>query len=296
MFNIKNKYKYQQGGFTGENPYLADHNKTKQQVNAGVGAVGAINPIIGAALGAGQMVGNASKDEYGIYKSGLGEFAANSFDPNTGIQNLKDWSKDMTWETTLNQASLGLIGEGASQKRAKEGKRQADIQAKDLQRRAINSQSQAVLSTYPTQGVHSAFYAKYGGKIPTYLTNALAEGGEVMMSATPPQTDSNGNMEKLASNVSKFEGDGHEASSGGIGFKPTSEGIIYSDSLRTPEGLTYAKSAELLGKEKGKWEKKMKNATSEAEYNTAERMITKTTKKLELLFQHQEAIKSYGEV
>lgn len=295
MFNTKKKYRYQQGGFAGNNPYLDDFNKTQAGVSGAVGTVGAINPIIGAALGIGQAVGHASKDEYGIYNSKGGEFMTNSFDPNTGIQNLRDFSKDVSWDTALNQASLGLIGEGASQKRAKEAKANIERLNKDAKHRSEMAYSQSVLSSYPTQGVEmGSFYAKYGGKIPTYLTNALAEGGEVIMSPTPPKTDSNGSVSKLASNVSKFNGDDHSDPSGGVGFKPTSEGMIFSDAIRTQDGLTYAKQAELLGKDKGKWEKKLKSATNEAASNTAERMIAKLNKRLSNLFNEQETLKSNG--
>jgi hypothetical protein len=107
-----------------------------------------------------------------------------------------------------------------------------------------------------------------------------------------PLTDQNGEMNPLASNVSKFEGASHDSSSGGIGFNSTSDTIIFSDALRTPEGITYAKQAELWGKEKGKFESKLKYATDEAAHNTATRMIEKINKRLELLFQHQEHFKN----
>jgi hypothetical protein len=103
-------------------------------------------------------------------------------------------------------------------------------------------------------------------------------------------------MNPLASNVSKFEGASHDSSSGGIGFNSTSDTIIFSDALRTPEGITFAKQAELIGKQKGKFESKLKNATDEAAHNTATRMIQKLDGKLQNLFQQQELLKQNGQV
>lgn len=298
MLNIKKKYKYAQGGlFADDNSYLTKRNQTNQQVTGAVGVVGAINPIIGAGLAAGQAIGNQTTDQYGIYKSRAGSVLDNSINPTTGIQNLKDFTANPTWDSALNQFSLGMFGESASQKKAKAAKAQQLKMQNDRQNQQWMQDSQAYLQNYASNGVEMAgYYAKYGGKMPGYLCNALAEGGEVAVSDTIPQTDSHGGMNPLASNVSKFEGDKHSASSGGIGFSANSDTFIFSDALRTGDGITYAKSAELIGKQKGKFEKKLQSATDEAAHNTATRMIQKLDIKLSNLFNEQEALKQNGKI
>lgn len=196
-------------------------------------------------------------------------------------------------------AGFGAVIGGISSKKKKEEIQAAKQRQSDLQARQFKDYSQSVLQSYPTQGVDIAgYYAKYGGKIPSFLAESLAEDKEVVMSNTPPETDENGELQQLASGVSKFNGDSHDDPSGGIGFNPTSDAYIFSDSLRTSEGLTFAKKAELLGKQKGKFEQKLESATTHAAKNTAELMIKKFDKKLADLFQEQETLKAsdYGKI
>lgn len=195
------------------------------------------------------------------------------------------------WGTLIGAIGGGIMG-------AANTKKQENLQYE--QERAnqenyladLRNYSQTVLRGYPTQGVAvSGYYMKNGGRLPSFLTNALAEGGEVAVSDTLPITDQNGMMDPLASNVSQFEGDLHSDPSGGIGFNSTSDTMIFSDSLRTSEGLTFAKAAEIIGRKKGKFEKKLESARDEAAHNTATRMIEKLDRKLDNLFMEQELLK-----
>jgi hypothetical protein len=262
MFNTKKKYQYNLGGFSWKNEELG------AGLQQGTGALGSFisqldgqTPSMGGGIASGALSGAATGAAFGPIGMGLGALAG------------------------------GVIGGIGAKKQADELERQEKAQ-REFNNNQIKSTHQ-VLPSYPTKGVQMAgYYAKYGGKIPSFLTSALAEGGEVAMSDSVPLTDQNGDMDPLASNVSKFEGDSHDAASGGIGFETTSDTIIYSDELRTPDGITYAKQAELWGKDKGKYEKKLKNATSEAEYNTATRMIERLDRNLDLLFKHQERSKN----
>lgn len=267
MFNTKNKYKYNLGGFQWKNEELG------QGIQQSAGILGSFlpqlennqNPSLGGGIASGALSGASMGASFGPIGAGLGAVVG------------------------------GITGGIGAKKKQEEFQRQQEAQQKQY-----NNQLQAthqVLPSYPSNGVQMAgYYAKYGGKIPSFLTNALVEGGEVAVSNSMPLTDSNGNAEELASDVSKFNGASHESRSGGIGFEPTSDTMIYSDSLRTPDGLTYAKQAELWGKQKGKFEKKLQSAKSQAEYNTATRMIEKFDNKLAQLFQEQETLKANGKI
>lgn len=266
MLNTKKKYKYNLGGFQWNNESLGSG------IQQGGGLLGSFisqldgnNPTVGGGIASGALSGAGMG-------AALGPIGA------------------------IGGALIGGITGGIGA-----GKRRDEQQKQiDERRKQYNSQIEAthqVLPSYPTKGVQMAsYYAKYGGKIPSFLTSALAEGGEVAVSDSMPLTDTNGNAEALASDVSKFNGASHQAPSGGIGFETTSDTIIYSDSLRTSDGLTYAKAAEQLGKQKGKFEKKLQSAKSQAEYNTATRMIEKLDNKLAQLFQEQETLKANGKI
>lgn len=280
MRNIKKKYKYQMGGMTDD-----------QVDQAGIGVASSI-PFLGPLWGALATAGvGASKSIAGDGTNLNKNIAAGYVDPfnqfkgnNTG----RDWLQ-----------SFALPGTDVIRK-AKDRKAKAleeQMVNRDRTNKAYRDYSNTVLQSYPSMGVEAAgYYAKYGGKIPSYLTNALAEGGEVIMSDVPPSTDNNGGVQPLASDVSKFYGDSHEAQSGGVGFQANSDSYIFSDSLRTSDGLTYAKQAEQIGRQKGKFEKKLQNATSDAEYNTAKRMIAKLDNKLSQLFNEQETLKQNGKI
>lgn len=266
MFDTKKKYRYNLGGFSWNNQQLG------AGVQQGAGFLGSFisqldgqTPSVGGGIASGALSGASMGAAFGPIGAGAG-------------------------------ALIGGITGGIGAK-----KKQDELEKQQIeQRRAYNNQIKSthqVLPSYPSQGVQmGSYYMKYGGKIPSFLTSALAEGGEVAVSDSMPLTDQNGNAEELASDVSKFNGASHEAQSGGIGFETTSDTIIYSDELRTADGITYAKQAELFGKQKGKFEKKLKFATSEAEHNTATRMIAKLDKKLEALFNEQETLKANGKI
>lgn len=189
----------------------------------------------------------------------------------------------------------GVVGTVSAEKKRKQIEEQQNKLNKQIESQ-YKLNSQVVLQNYPSQGVEvSGYYAKYGGQVPTFLTKALAEGGEVAVSESLPLTDQYGDMNPLASNVSKFEGVSHDSPSGGIGFNSTSDTFIFSDALRTQEGITFAKAAELLGKKKGKFEQKLQNSTDQAAYNTAERMIKRFDNQLADLYNQQEMMKYENE-
>ena len=81
------------------------------------------------------------------------------------------------------------------------------------------ARSAGVLSQYPTEGITSSYYAKMGGMMeaPEYVV----EGGELMMAPNnnPPKTDNSGKVTQIGKNMFKFDGDTHDAPSGGIGVE-----------------------------------------------------------------------------
>ena len=104
--------------------------------------------------------------------------------------------------------------------------------------------SASILGQYDTEGITSSYYAKYGGFMgqPDYTV----EGGELMMAPNnnPPKTDNNGRVTQIGKNMFKFDGDTHDAPSGGIGVQGGNSefasqtnqvldsGFVFSDRLK----------------------------------------------------------------
>jgi hypothetical protein len=102
----------------------------------------------------GQAVGNQTMDESGVYK-GTGiqkqanSFIDNSINPATQIQNLKDFSKNITAKTALSQFSGGLFGKSATQM-----KREAEKDQMSAERQAsTNKQLMANAGNFKDGGV-----------------------------------------------------------------------------------------------------------------------------------------------
>lgn len=145
----------------------------------------------------------------------------------------------------------GLLGAGMSlfQKRKEDQERRRlerearELHAKQLQQ-SDEMNSQAILSQYPTKGISSSGFYKYGGNVqPQYQV----EDGEVLFAddRVPPATDRFGRATRIAPNTFKFSGATHNHKSGGIGVsggntpyqdmygdvKPS--GFVLSDKLTT---------------------------------------------------------------
>jgi hypothetical protein len=149
-------------------------------------------------------------------------------------------------------AVLGGVG-GAIFGKAKAKKAEEDRKEKKENMLAANvaagkttdeARSAGVLSQYPTEGITSSYYAKYGGMMGT--PDYVVEGGELMMAPNnnPPKTDNNGRVTQIGKNMFKFEGDTHDAPSGGIGVQGGNSefasqtnqvldsGFVFSDRLK----------------------------------------------------------------
>jgi hypothetical protein len=143
-------------------------------------------------------------------------------------------------------AAIGAVGGGiygsVMHKKEEEAQKKAKIKAeKKFDAQALNASKQyskSVLSTFPTKGVESSgYYAALGGKIPASNIQYQAEGGEVI-EHNPfrlPGTDSHGEVNQLASDISKIEGDKHSAPSGGVGMEGGER--IFSDQLYVEDSL-----------------------------------------------------------
>ncbi len=286
MYKLKNKYGY----------HLKNCFDTGGTATQSVNSISNVVPIWGQVFQATRSVsGGISGDGTSVGRNS----AAAVLSPSSGVTSAMD---DGDNEGAFISAINPIAGAKLSADRNRKKEAQAQFEYEGRLRDAQQRGSASTLANYPRSGVEmSGYYAKYGGKIlkynnggdvPTWLTNSLAENDEVTMSPTAPVTDGNGEVNKLASNVAQFKGDEHSDPSGGIGFNATSDTKIYSDKLRTPDGLTYAKQAELFGKQKGKFEAKLKEATSEAASNTAKRMIERLETQLHYLFEEQEQLKT----
>jgi hypothetical protein len=157
---IRRRRKYQMGG------YNQQEQQVESGVSAGIGVVGAINPVIGAGLSIGKGIGQASRDQDGLYKGKFGEFAANSFDPVTGVQNLVDLKNNFTMSGALNQASLGLLGKSATQERREKEKFLRERKATNSMMESMNAQNITAGYDFLGNKGQGAIYAQMGGNVP----------------------------------------------------------------------------------------------------------------------------------
>lgn len=149
-------------------------------------------------------------------------------------------------------AILGGVGgavfgkEKARQEEEKRKNKKENMLAANVAAGKTNDEARSagVLSQYPTEGITSSYYAKYGGMMGT--PDYVVEGGELMMAPNnnPPKTDNNGRVTQIGKNMFKFEGDTHDAPSGGIGVQGGNSefasqtnqvldsGFVFSDRLK----------------------------------------------------------------
>lgn len=127
--------------------YGQDKAKADKMADTGIAAISAIpgwGTVIGAGLKAGQAVGKASQDEYGIYKSKSGEFFDKSFNPTEGIGGLKRMFDEPTFDNVANQLSLGLVGKNTRQEELKHAKKVFEFD-KTTRQAAQNAQAGAMM-------------------------------------------------------------------------------------------------------------------------------------------------------
>jgi len=115
-----------------------------------------------------------------------------------------------------------IFGKQKAKKAEEERKeKKEDMLASNIAAGKTNDEvrSAGVLSQYPTEGITSSYYAKYGGMMGT--PDYVVEGGELMMAPNnnPPKTDNSGKVTQIGKNMFKFDGDTHDAPSGGIGVE-----------------------------------------------------------------------------
>lgn len=263
--------------------YTRQRAQDKATTNKVIGGVSLVNPIVGAGLKLGTVIGEHTTDEYGQYKSRAGNAIDEMVNPVTGYEGVKNTLKgDSTFSGAVNKLTLGLFGRSDSDRRAQREKENANrsIMA-DLGRA-----SQTALGNYPVYGNP---IAKYGMR--------YAGGGRLPM----PTDDSNTNQ--LASNVMKYTGDTH--ANGGIKLDTNEDGnsdievednevikddMVLSNRLKPTEGVTsyikdlgfrlkssdtYADIATKIGKRKGDLEKSLDSdrvGVSEGAQITLERL------------------------
>lgn len=148
----------------------------KEFSQGAVAGTTAWNPIIGAASGALQSVGQAQrakyeeKDEYGRYKStsdvGKGAFQGSLFDPAGGL--VEDMKTGHTWEGIggiFSPATAAFVRKDRYEKEAEKHNAEIDEALKQKQHRADVERSNNVLATYDSHGIEGASYYAMGGRI-----------------------------------------------------------------------------------------------------------------------------------
>lgn len=258
MKKSKKKKRYQLGGlqqFQQPQQQSAVDSQSEQQANALVSGVGAINPIVGAAMKVGQGVGAQTMDSNGIYNSRAGGFLDNNINPTTGITNFKDLSSDFSASTLANQLSAGLVGRSATQTRRK----------KELALKQIKDKNVTNLDLIGNSGGF-----KHGGNLPSKLK--VVSGG-TLNQISPDAVEVNATNPGLTDSVELDNA-----------FVDNNEVIdnqdrVFSDVLTTPNGKSIASSAKRL--------EKMKSQSSR--FSDSNTFIDN---KLNDLFNYQESIKA----
>lgn len=120
-------------GVPSTNAEYVNSQKEAAALTTGLGFVPVWGQYAAVGMGAGQALGKQTMNEQGIYKSKAGQFLDNNFNPATGIQNIKDLWKKPTGSGILNQLTVGLFGNSATQSRRK--KAIADANALRVTRR-----------------------------------------------------------------------------------------------------------------------------------------------------------------
>jgi len=153
---------------------------------------------------------------------------------------------------------------------------------KDAMKIAAESIRQPVNNGYAPFGYNTGYYA-LGGVIGPAAYKA--EDGEVIYH---DQRDMpipvNGNVNRLASTVSKLKGNKHEQ--GGIDV--TGGEAIYSNRIKTESGKTFAQEAERLGKKLKKAEQLLQYPKFTTQYRTGMILKKMIEKKLQELFAKQQ--------
>jgi len=161
---------------------------------------------------------------------------------------------------------------------------------------------------------------RHGGLLtePDFLSEGLTtpdivqfrHGARLTQTHLKPRTLAHGGFVPLAGDTNLVVGDTHEQDTDGDGmtgvplrdqqgqpFAEVEDGEVinrnkvFSDALDFKPGLTFAKEAERLGREKGKFEEDLKSVNVLAK-NTARRSVQNLNADLSLLFEQQEALKS----
>lgn len=188
---------------------------------------------------------------------------------------------------------LGLFGKTADQVNAEETfKRQEEI-AKETARRTKTINDQAVIKTYPTNGVGVTGFYKKGG-----VLNAKYEvEKDEVVQGTDIQLEEG---TKVASDVIKVGGAKHEDGgtegkggervySDSIKITPDLVNLLKSSGIKVSSNETYASVATKLGKMKGQFEKK--NDIDNTSKTTKAKMLERIDGLMNTTFETQEASK-----
>lgn len=231
--------------------------QSEQQANALVSGVGAINPIVGAAMKVGQGVGAQTVDKNGLYGSRAGAVLDNNINPTTGITNFKDLAGDFNASTLANQLSAGLFGRSATQTRRK----------KEMAMQQLKNKASTNLDLISNSGNG---FAK-GGNLPSKKLKVI-EGG-TLNPISPDAVEVNATNPSLIDSVELQDA-----------FVDNNEIIdnkdrVFSDVLTTPTGRTVAQEAKKLEKMK----------STNIRFNDSNQRLDS---KLNDLFNYQEATKA----
>jgi hypothetical protein len=232
-------------------------------------ALGAVDRSLGT-LGMSNVIDSDNYSSKRVGEEGVGKYS----DMIGGVQNqLGVAGLNMVAPGTGDafQAASGMAGQATG------GNSEAYMQGA-----AVGNTAAGITSSFnnPTQ------IAAMGGNVkPQYE----AEGKEVVQGGNP-QTFSGGTIQQQASDMFKIDGQSHNQ--GGVDMAGGER--IFSDRLKIPgTKLSYAKKAEQLGKDKGKFEKQLdKKSNDKLTIETAGKNLETIESQIEGLFQTQEAAKA----
>jgi hypothetical protein len=275
------------------NQDLTAQQKADSYYDTGKAIGSSINPIVGAAWQVGDSIGEPIKarSEELNYDGTLKD--KNKAQRNAVIGGIFNPLKALTQRSAYGGwgdiTGKGYVNDLEAQGQAAYAEEQAKIAAEQEAERQREYQERMNYSK--AYNLVNPITGREGASI-------YAKGGNLVQSN---YSSPDGQLKRLASTTTKAIGSTHE--NGGIELQSNSKPIaeiedqeiidgtkVYSDRLKFKPGVTFAKQAEKLGKQKGKYEE-MLDSSNYREKNTANRMLSNIDSDLEGLFNLQESKK-----
>lgn len=133
-------------------------------ISDAVGAIPGWGTVISLGLKAGSIIGDKTKDDYGIYSSKGGEYVNRAINPMEGAAGVRHALENPTWNNIGNQLSGGLLGKDTRQEELKRLKKQYDYDV--IKSKAAESDYNGAVLKNSIPVYQAPAYGREGLKIP----------------------------------------------------------------------------------------------------------------------------------